>query len=205
MIAAIIVLALAGSFIFFSGRIISNALVLKNYITEKNLIPFIKFEVPSKKISKLETQPAQTPVTTSAAVVPAVTPIASPSKAAAILSSSDQPPVPSNSLDDVKFERYKNGAMRVTFSFASTVSKDGFSKEFLPTPPRYLLKVPGVNKYYKRKEFNIASPYLKGLRMGLHSNPDSLHIVLDMGKGVVKEDVLFEETQKSIIISVGKK
>jgi hypothetical protein len=107
-------------------------------------------------------------------------------------------------IKKISLKRYKNsGTMIVDVGFEKELPSYGLKGEYLVSPPRYLVRAAGINKPYKRMKYTIANPFLRRIRMGLHSNPDEMHLVFDLGKPVTGNMVKLTPNKKGFRLRIG--
>lgn len=223
-----IVIALVVGFAIFVNydKIKASSTIIVNFLNEYELLPFVDYEEMKDKESKI----AQAPV-----IKPSVTPTtketskpestqAAPKptlKATALKSKGPKPPsrkiakkiipkkrvprIKPSGINEIKLGKYGNGAMRISFELEDPAYGKKARGEYLSKGPRYLIKIPGINKPYKRHTYTISSPYLKRIRMGLHSNPDQMHIVFDLPKRTTKSLIKMAPTKDGLYVIFGRK
>ena len=226
IVIVIIILVIATGF-FYHDKVTRTAWLIRGYLIDKDFVPFkdtkIMQAIFKTPLNTLPRAPLKQLVVSQAPKAPTVTApadTASPSATPPIVPTAAQtisptvskpeakPPKPAISellLANVATKKGKNGEMTVNFSLNGAAPENSITNEFLESPPRYLVKIMGINKPYKRLEITLAHPQLKKIRMAVHENPTSLYIVFDLSKSVTKNMISFNKAGNGFSVSVASK
>ena len=82
-------------------------------------------------------------------------------------------------------------ALRFDVPFARD---DVFAALIGPDPPRYLLRLRGIERPWRPPELQVGSPLVQRVRTGLHSTPrgPELHLVIDLTTRAVEHSWAIE-------------
>ena len=82
-------------------------------------------------------------------------------------------------------------ALRFDVPFAEG---DVFAALIGPDPPRYLLRLRGIERPWRPPELEVGGPLVQRVRTGLHSTPQGpeLHIVIDLGTRAIEHSWTIE-------------
>jgi hypothetical protein len=72
--------------------------------------------------------------------------------------------------------------------------QDVFAALIGPDPPRYLLRLSGIERRWRPADLDVGSPLIRRVRTGLHSTPrgPELHVVLDLSTRAVEHSFAIE-------------